>query len=70
MSDQSYTTQTILDERELALDRLERMFKLYRDNRTEVTDNIREAMSYSLITMINATTTFLAEVLDDGQSDS
>lgn len=65
-----YESQVLIDERSLALDRLERMFQLYRENRTEVTDNIREAMAYSLINMINATTSYLTEAIDVDQSDS
>ena len=65
-----YESNILTDERSLALDRLERMFQLYRENRTEVTDNIWEAMAYSLINMINATTTYLTEAIDVNQSDS
>ena len=62
--------EILSDERNLALDRMERMFDIYKEHRTEVPDTVRDAMAYSLVSMINATTTFLAEALDDRQSDS
>lgn len=58
------------DERNLALDRLERMFGIYKENRTEVPDAVREAMAYSLVSMVNATTTFLTEAIDVDQLNS
>lgn len=62
--------QIVDDERDLALDRLERMFNIYKTNRAEVPYNVQETMSSALITMINAITNFLQEDLDGGQSDS
>jgi hypothetical protein len=60
----------LLDERNLALDRLERLFAIYKEHRTEVPDNVRNEMAYSLVSMINATTTFLTEAIDVDQPNS